>query len=328
VVFDTPVERVVTGDDGHVTGVALRDGSRLDADAIAIAPRFRVRAEPFVALGLTVAGHPNGLGDVVETDASGLTAIAGLYAAGNITDPSQQVLQAAANGSRVGAMISFSLADEDVDAAARPSGTEADWDHRYGGRQMWSGNPNGALVAEISGVAPGRALDVGAGEGGDAIWLAEQGWKVTANDISQRALDRVGAEAARRGLHVDCHHGDANAINAFELGAFDLVSAHYASIPRTPDGRAVQSLVAAVAPGGTLLVVGHDLEPARVPIDPNRESRPFDPGAYVGVDDFATALRGAPEWDIEVHEKRARPTGAASTHHVDDVVLRARRRTR
>ena len=164
-------------------------------------------------------------------------------------------------------MISFSLAHDDIRAAARPSANEADWDHRYGGDQMWSGNPNGTLVNEISGLTPGRALDVGAGEGGDALWLAEQGWNVTASDISQRALDRVAAEAERRGLRVECHHADANALDAFEAAAFDLVSAQYASIPRTPDGRGVRNLLNAVAPGGTLLVVGHDLEPMRAPID-------------------------------------------------------------
>lgn len=92
-----------------------------------------------------------------------------------MTDPSQQVLQPAAHGSWVGAMISFGLAQDDVRAAARPSASEADWDHRYGGEQLWSANPNGTLVKVISGVVPGRALDVGAGEGGDAVWLAEQG---------------------------------------------------------------------------------------------------------------------------------------------------------
>ena len=90
----------------------------------------------------------------METDATGATAVPGLYAAGNVTDPSQQVLQAAANGSRVGAMISFSLADDDIRAAARPSANEADWDHRYGGEQIWSGNPNGTLVNEIAGLTP------------------------------------------------------------------------------------------------------------------------------------------------------------------------------
>jgi thioredoxin reductase/SAM-dependent methyltransferase len=326
-VVDGPVRRVVMGDDGHVAAVELTDGDRIDADAIAVGPRFRVRTEPFASLGLKPAEHPNGLGDFVDTDAAGATAIAGLYAAGNVTDPTQQVLQAAAAGSRVGGMISFSLADDDIRAAARPSAYEADWDHRYGGDQMWSGNPNGTLVTEISGLAPGRALDVGAGEGADALWLAEQGWRVTATDISQRALDRVDAEAERRGLRVECQHADANALDAFEPGAFDLVSAQYASIPRTPDGRGVRNLMSAVARGGTLLVVSHDLEPMRTPIDTLAHSRPFDPDAYVLVDDFAAALARTSAWDVEVHEKRPRPPGAAtSAIHVDDIVLRARYR--
>jgi hypothetical protein len=103
------------------------------------------------------------------------------------------------------------------------------------------------------------------------------------------------------------------------------VTAQYASIPRSADGRAIANLLDAVAPGGTLLVVGHDLEPMRSPIDTTTRSRVFDPDAYVGVDDVAAALAGAPDWDIEVHEKRPRPPGAATSHHVDDVVLRARR---
>ena len=288
-----------------------------------------MRAEPFASVGLKPAEHPNGLGDFVETDPTGATAIPGVYAAGNVTDPTQQVLQAAAAGSRVGGMISFSLAQDDIEAAARPSAHEADWDHRYGGDRLWSGNPNGTLVTEVGGLASGRALDVGAGEGGDAIWLAEQGWSVTASDISQRALDRVLGEAERRGLGVECRHADANALDAFEPGAFDLVSAQYASIPRTPDGRGVRNLLNAVAPGGMLIVVGHDLEPMRTPIDTSAQSRPFDPDAYVRVDDFAAALAQASTWDIEVHEKRPRPPGAATAAiHVDDVVLRARRSDR
>jgi thioredoxin reductase/SAM-dependent methyltransferase len=321
------VSRVVTGPDGNVAAVELVGHGAIDADAVAVGPRFRVRAEPFASLGLRPAAHPSGLGDFLETDATGATTVPGLYAAGNVTDPRQHVLQAAADGSQVGAMISFSLAHDDTQAAARPSANESDWDHRYGGDQMWSGNPNGSLVNEISGLAPGRALDVGAGEGGDALWLAEQGWSVTANDISQRALDRVSAEAGRRGLRVECHRADANASGAFETAAFDLVSAQYASIPRTPDARGVHNLLNAVAPGGTLLIVGHDLEPMREPSGTPDHGRPFDPDAYVRVDDVAAALAASPAWDIELHEKRPRPAGAASAaHHVHDIVLRARRR--
>ena len=303
----------------------LAGGELIDTHAVMVGTSFRVRTEPFSTLGLGTAPHASGLGDVVQVDATGATNVPGLYAAGNVTDPSHQLLQAAANGSWAGAMIAFSLTNEDVAAAARPSANETDWDHRYSGDQLWSGNPNGTLVKEISGVTPGRALDIGAGEGGDAVWLAEQGWQVTANDISQRALDRVAAEAERRGLHIERNRADANAFEPFPAAAFDLVTAHYASIPRTPDGRGVRNLLDAVVPGGTLLVVSHDLEPMRAPIDTRLQSRPFDPDGYVRVEDFVAALDRAAGWDIEVNETRPRPTGAVSTHHVDDVVLRARR---
>lgn len=326
-VITAQVTRVVTAENGHVGAVELDDGRIVAADAVAIAPRFRARAEPFAAVGLRTVVHPSGLGDLVQIDETGATAIAGLYAAGNVTDPSQQVLHAAAHGSRVGAMISFSLAEEDLQNASRPSATEADWDHRYSGDQMWSGNPNGALVHEVSDLVAGRALDVGAGEGGDCFWLAERGWTVTANDISTRALDRLGAEADRRGIAVERHHADADAVDPFEHAGYDLVSAMYASIPRTPDHRAVHNLLNAVAPGGTLLIVSHDLEPMRSPIDTQKHSRAFDPDAYETVDDFVAALHGSSTWEIEVHDKRPRPPGAASVaHHVDDIVFRVRRR--
>lgn len=319
------VQRVVADADGRVRSVEV-DGRQLEADAVVVSPPFRVRAEPFEPLGLPLTAHPRGLGEVVETDASGQTAVPGLYAAGNVTDPSHQVLQAAADGSRVGGMISFDLAEEDLTTLSRPMAGESDWDERYGDEHIWSGNPNGALVHEVDAMAPGRALDIGAGEGGDAIWLAERGWRVTATDISQRALDRVDAEATRRGLEIECRQVDANAGDAFEPLAYDLVTAHYASIPRTPDDRAVHNLLDAVAPGGVLLVVSHDLEPMLA----NSHGRPFDPLAFVQVDHVATALADAPDWDVEVHELRPRPPGAAAaaSHHVDDVVLRARRRAR
>jgi hypothetical protein len=105
------------------------------------------------------------------------------------------------------------------------------------------------------------------------------------------------------------------------------VSAQYASIPRTPDGRAVRNLLGAVAPGGTLLVVSHDLAPMQAPVDTRTQSRPFDPDAYVRTDDVLADLAASPEWDVEHHAARPRPPGAASSaHHVHDIVLRARRR--
>ena len=100
------------------------------------------------------------------------------YAAGNLTDPGMQVLHAAAHGTRVGATVAFSLADEDLRDGRRASGARADWEHRYAGEDpVWSSNPNGSLVAEVGSLPAGRALDIGSGEGADAIWLAERGWR-------------------------------------------------------------------------------------------------------------------------------------------------------
>src|SRR5262252_2024810 len=87
----------------------------------------------------------------------------------------------------------------------------AEWDARYGERDgsMWSGRPNGRLVAEVTALTPGRALDVGCGEGADAIWLTQQGWTVTAIDISDVALDRGRKAAERAGVTVEWICGDA-----------------------------------------------------------------------------------------------------------------------
>lgn len=320
------VERIVPNDAGRLSSVELVGGERLDADAVAVGPRFRPRVEAFESIGLVPVTHVSGLGETVGTSPAGLTSVPGLYAAGNVTDPSQQVLAAAADGSWVGAMIGFSLVEDDLAAARRPTANESDWDHRYRGTRMWSGNANGSLVHEVTDMSPGRALDVGAGEGGDALWLESRGWQVTASDISQEALDQVEAEAERRGVAIECLQADANAFEPFGADTFDLVTAHYASIPHTPDRRAIDNMLGAVAPGGTLLVVGHDLEPMRRPVDTSRHSRMFDADAYVSADDVAAALTDAQGWQVEVHERRSRPPGhAAASHHVDDIVLRARR---
>ncbi len=327
-VVDDRANGVIAHDDGQIAAVELASGERIEADSVVVGTRFRPRLEAFASLGVVPVEHATGLGDVIATDALGETSIPGLYAVGNVTDPSHQVLQAAANGSWVGGMISASLARDDLAASARLTGNQADWDHRYSGPKMWSGNPNGSLVHEVTGLEPGRTLDVGAGEGGDAIWLAEQGWQVTATDISQRAVEQIAAIALDRNLAVGSVHADANGHDPFATGEYDLVTAHYASIPRTPDNRGIANMLAAVAPGGMLLVVGHDLEPMRHSIDTSQQSRAFDTDAYVRVDDVAAVLADSAEWHIEIHEKRPRVHGhAASSHHVDDIVLRARRAT-
>ncbi|MFC9974669.1 SAM-dependent methyltransferase [Spirillospora sp. NPDC127200] len=145
------------------------------------------------------------------------------------------------------------------------NGSDAEyWDGRYSeSERMWSGRPNTMLVREITGVRPGTALDIGSGEGADSIWLAEQGWRVTAVDISQVALDRAAGVAAEAGVadRIDWRRHDLGA--TFPEGEFDLVSAQYLHAPGDmPREKILRKAADAVAPGGLLMIVGHLVPPA------------------------------------------------------------------
>jgi thioredoxin reductase len=321
-------ERVLSDERGALSGIALADGAVIAADTILVGTRLHARVAPFAGVGLVASDHPSGVATYVEADPmTGATAVPGLYAAGSIAEPMLQVLPTAAAGSRVGSMVSFDLAHEDLQAAARPNAHAADWDGRYSGDLQWSGNPNGSLVAEVAGLAPGSALDVGAGEGGDAVWLAQQGWQVTASDISALALERVGAAARDRGLEVALLQVDANASDPFGGVQYDLVTAAYASFPRTPDGRGAANVLDAVAPGGRLVVINHDTQDMDAAMDRAdvEQTRPFDHKAFVTTEELVAAIAERPGWTVAVNDRRERPAGAASPQHVHDIVLHARR---
>ena len=320
------VRRVIDGPDATLAAVELTDGRHLAADAVVVTTHLRPRIEPFRGLGLTSEPHPIGVADFVATGPTGETAVGGLYAAGNLTDPSQQVLSAAANGSYVGAMVAFDLATVDQATARRRSPAEAEWNARYSGDEVWSGAPNGALVAEIASTTPGSALDVGAGEGGDALWLAERGWDVTATDVAQAGLDRLASKTATRGVDIRCVTADANALHAFGDDNYDLVSLFYCAIPRTGDDRAIANIMNAVAPGGTLLMVGHAPPHAGAPTHDDGHIAAWDRASLVGVDHVEAAIRSTPGWTIVTSELRDRPAGSSTHHqHNQDVVLRAQR---
>ncbi|MFI2778950.1 SAM-dependent methyltransferase [Streptomyces sp. ALB3] len=133
------------------------------------------------------------------------------------------------------------------------------WDDRYReSDRIWSGDPNVALVREVAGLTPGRVLDLGCGEGADAVWLAGQGWTVTATDISRVALERAAVHAAEAGVadRVDWQWHDLGA--SFPEGEYDLVSAQFLhSMGDLPREKILRRAAAAVAPGGVLLIVGH-----------------------------------------------------------------------
>lgn len=197
---------------------------------------------------------------------------------------------------------------------------QAEWDHRYADRaQLWSGRPNGALVDEVAGLTPGRVLDVGCGEGADAVWLARGGWDVTGVEPSGVALERAVGHARDAGVDVRWIHAGLSEAG-LAPASFDLVSAQYPALLRTPDAAAERALLAAVAPGGLLLLVHH----AGMDTQPPRDDG-FDPADYVWP--WMITARLDDDWQVEVDEERPRhvPEGGAGAHHANDLVLRARR---
>ncbi|EFQ84460.1 methyltransferase domain protein [Aeromicrobium marinum DSM 15272] len=196
------------------------------------------------------------------------------------------------------------------------------WDERYAtSRRIWSGNPNPTLVTEIAGMPPGHALDVGCGEGADALWLAAQGWTVVGADLSTVALGRAAEHGADLQLteRVAWQQTDLVA-DPPEPGSFDLVTSHFTHLPPDARHRLFDGLAAAVRSGGTLLFVGHDYGDIAAGMP-----RPPRPEVFHTPDELAARLDDA--WTVEVSELRPRhattPEGVKITIH--DTVLRARR---
>jgi SAM-dependent methyltransferase len=136
------------------------------------------------------------------------------------------------------------------------------WDARYSGDEFErSMHPNRFVAAELDGVPPGRALDLAAGEGRNSVWLAERGWRVTAVDFSRVGLDSGRELSAAHGVddgQVDWVVADLSAYSPAR-SAFDLVLVAYLQVGSALRARVLAGAAAALVPGGTLLVVGHDL---------------------------------------------------------------------
>ena len=132
------------------------------------------------------------------------------------------------------------------------------WNQRYSETElMWSAGPNLFVEQLCRDLTPGRSIDLAAGEGRNAIWLAEQGWDSTAVDYSDVAIDKAGQIAAKRGVTITAEVADLTEYEP-SPGAYDLVVIAYLQIPDEQLTPILGRAAAAVAPGGTFVLVCHD----------------------------------------------------------------------
>ena len=170
----------------------------------------------------------------------------------------------------------------------------ADWDRRYAGADyVWEVEPNRFVAEQVLPLAPGRALDLGAGEGRNTVWLATRGWDATAVDFSAAGMAKAERLAADHDVTV--HTVVADALT-FEVGAgaWDLVLLSYLQLPSAERLAVVASAAAGVAPGGTLLVVAHD----RTNLE-RGYGGPQDPDVLYDVDETVAALVDAGAGGLE-----------------------------
>ncbi|WP_432483451.1 class I SAM-dependent methyltransferase [Kineococcus esterisolvens] len=196
------------------------------------------------------------------------------------------------------------------------------WEGMYTAGERWSGRPNALLVRAVEHLTPGTALDLGCGEGGDVVWLASRGWRVTGADVSPTALARAARHAADAGVaeRVRLEEHDLGA--SLPEGRFDLVAASFLhSVAHLDREGVLRRAAAAVAPGGTLLVIGHLGTP---PWSDASHHHVHLPTPREVLDALAGATDG---WEVLREERVPRevtgPDGQRA--HLDDGVLHLRR---
>ena len=211
-----------------------------------------------------------------------------------------------------------------VAAGGAPASVTEFWEGHYTQReQIWSGRPNQRLVDEMQSLPPGTALDLGCGEGADAVWLAEQGWNVVAVDVSTTALARAAKTAEARGVadRIDWRVSDLG--GAFPAGQYDLVNAAYLLSPvALPRVEILKAAAGAVRPGGVLLILSHTGFPPGAAVPDHHVTFPTPQEQLADLD------LPADEWTVEAAEDFDCPTngreGVPATR--TDNVLRLRRR--
>ena len=320
-IITEPVVEVL-GAGRQVSGVRLRDGRVVEVGAIFTMGEARPQDAFLEHLGLDRSDTP--FGAFLAVDASGKTTAERIWAAGNVVSPTANVPLSMGAGAMAGAAVNGALVQEDFALAAGESDLPpgAYWDRRYAdAARMWSGRPNRTVVDLVSELEPGRALDLGCGEGADTIWLAQRGWDVTGVDISATAIRRGRTAAAEAGVTARFVSVDLSETDA--AGEYDLVTASFFHSPVALDrSGALRRAAARVACGGRLLIVSHAGPPSWA-APGHGEGHVFltaaEELAALGLDDR--------KWTIEISETRSRditaPDGTPAL--IDDTVVMVRR---
>ncbi|HEY8773992.1 MAG TPA: class I SAM-dependent methyltransferase [Gaiellaceae bacterium] len=193
-----------------------------------------------------------------------------------------------------------------------------DWNRKHGeAGPLFGVEPNRFLVAEVEDLAPGRALDLACGAGRNAVWLAERGWTVTGADFSDVALANARGLAADRGVDVEWVQADLRDW-APPPREFELVAILYLQLPAEERRPVLARAAEAVTPGGTLLVVGHDLQNLN-----GGHGGPKDPRVLLTPEDVAAELPGL---EVEKTQRVLRPVETEDGEaQAIDALVRARR---
>lgn len=342
--IETPVVEIV-GDTGRLTGVRLADGRDIALDAVFTALRPRPHDEFLAALELERTESP--LGSFIAADpVGGATSHPRVWAIGNVVNPLANVPISIGAGSMTGGMVNMALVTAEFDAATASGDAAAEhWEGQYADQpRRWSGRVNQAMADVVAPLPVGDALDLGCGEGGDAVWLAEQGWKVTAVDISATATVRGAEGAADRGVgdRIDWIRHDLSTWTTEQ--SFDLVTASFlhstVELPRT---EILRRAAERIRPGGHLLTVSHVFESADdIPPWSMRFHGVTDPDDAALQAHLKTSLTPAgeiaelaleeSEWTTIAQEVRSReatgPGGQETARVKDGLVLLQRRNDR
>jgi SAM-dependent methyltransferase len=198
-----------------------------------------------------------------------------------------------------------------------------EWDGRYGTAELlWGADPNRFVAAELEDVTPGRALDVACGEGRNAIWLAGRGWEAVGVDFSRVGLERAAELAERAGVASRVRWVEADVVEGtLPAGPFDAVVVAYLHLPAPARRKVIVAAAGELAPGGRLVVVGHDLTNLTEGV-----GGPQDPTVLFTPDDVVADLRTLTEVTVERAERvrRTVPTAEGERLAIDALVVARR----